>query len=432
MKIYNSTDFNKTYLDILKDLMNKPMYKVTNRKGETLHEITNFNLVLSDLNKCYCFCRNLNLHYLIGELLFYLKGENKLENIEYYSKFWKRISDDEINLNSCYGYYIWKQPLNHIKVNQYRYCLHQLLRNKESKKAVITIYSAVHHSKETKDNPCTMFLQFYIRENKLYLKTHMRSNDIWFGLPYDLPFFVMLQKMMYIDLKNQTIYDNLELGDYIHSSNSLHLYEKDFKAVSDVIKKPYKEILLPEFTQISYSQLNSLIDFENVLKDNCFINPTLYNEDYFIKFFKKILLNFKMFNELKNYAEEKSTCLKKKVACYFLNSDLNVITKGYNGRPNIMVGCTECVAKKEEFFHDTCNSLHAEERAILELSKQGYNVYKLKNTTCYLTHAPCDQCLKFMIELGVKKVIFKEPYKTHYERYKGLIEIEDGFGRKYV
>ena len=76
--------------------------------------------------------------------------------------------------------------------NQYNYCIEQLLTNPNSKKAVMTIYNGEEHSYETKDNPCTMSMQFIIRENKLHMTTIMRSNDIYFGLPYDLPFFTFI------------------------------------------------------------------------------------------------------------------------------------------------------------------------------------------------------------------------------------------------
>jgi thymidylate synthase len=428
MKIYKTDDFNTLYLKILKDLLLRPMFKITNRKGELLHEITNFNLVLTNLDNCYCFCRNLNLHYLIGETIFYIKGENKLYNIEYYSKFWKKLADDGENLNSCYGYYIWKQPLINCQ-NQFEYCKKQLEKNSDSKKAVITIYDAASHSKETKDNPCTMFLQFYIRENKLYLKTQMRSNDIWFGLPYDLPFFVLLQKTMYFDLK--FTYRDLELGDYTHSSNSLHAYERNFDEIKEVIKKPHTSIEVPTFTKDSHNYFINLIIFEQKLKNKEPVVVLNEEEPLFIKFFKKILYNFKVFEQLEIYAKENSTCLKKQVACVFINNDLQIITKGYSGRPEKMGKCKECVRKSETFFQDGCNSLHSEERAIIDLAKFD-SIWELQNSTCYLTHAPCDQCLKFLIEVGVKKVIFKEAYKTHFERYSGFIEIEDGFGRKYV
>jgi len=47
----------------------------------------------------------------------------------------------------------------------------------------------------------------------------MRSNDVVWGLPYDVFLFTMLQEML-----AQTL--DLELGSYIHVAGSFHLYER--------------------------------------------------------------------------------------------------------------------------------------------------------------------------------------------------------------
>jgi thymidylate synthase len=48
----------------------------------------------------------------------------------------------------------------------------------------------------------------------------MRSNDIWTGLPYDIVYFTLLQKLVADALGK-------EYGTYTHFTTSLHLYDKD-------------------------------------------------------------------------------------------------------------------------------------------------------------------------------------------------------------
>ena len=76
---------------------------------------------------------------------------------------------------------------------------------------------------DNKDFVCTLNVIFHIRDNKLYMRADMRSNDVRRGTLYDIPFFMFLQHGMYKRLKN-TVYPNLELGSYIHYASSLHLY----------------------------------------------------------------------------------------------------------------------------------------------------------------------------------------------------------------
>ena len=47
-----------------------------------------------------------------------------------------------------------------------------------------------------KDIPCTVSLQFLIRENKLHLFVNMRSNDVFLGLPHDIFCFTMIQEII--------------------------------------------------------------------------------------------------------------------------------------------------------------------------------------------------------------------------------------------
>ena len=66
-----------------------------------------------------------------------------------------------------------------------------------------------------------------IRDNKLHCTTVMRSNDVVFGLSYDLSFFISLQK--YIADRLGVLY-----GSYTHYTFSMHVYEKDFDLVNDI------------------------------------------------------------------------------------------------------------------------------------------------------------------------------------------------------
>ena len=74
--------------------------------------------------------------------------------------------------------------------------------------------------KPTNDMNCTVCLQFFIREGKLYETVYMRSNDIWYGLPYDALFFTSIQ--IYLAMKL-----GVKLGTYTHVAGSLHLYERN-------------------------------------------------------------------------------------------------------------------------------------------------------------------------------------------------------------
>jgi len=222
-----SKSFNITYVNLVLSLLNNPEYKITNRKGETLYENINYSFTLEDTRMCFATSRNMSFDYLNAELDWYLSGNPSLEPIMKASKFWGTITDDGWSANSNYGKLLLHDRNLH-NHTQFQYAKKCLIDNPHSKKAVLTIYNKENAFK-SKDNPCTMYLQFFIRDNKLDLYVKMRSSDVWFGMPYDVPFFILVQYLMYKRLS--VTYPKLEIGIYNHQSGSIHLYQRNVEAI---------------------------------------------------------------------------------------------------------------------------------------------------------------------------------------------------------
>ncbi|WP_291632234.1 thymidylate synthase [Clostridium sp.] len=193
----------------------------TSRDGEIIGEVINAITVIEDPTRCILKepIRNLPMRYLIGELLWYEAGSPTLKSMQMITHNWDRMSDDGVTLNSNYGYCI-----------KYKYGFDQweqiktILRdNPNSRQAVIHIKEARNLiEKPTKDLNCTVSLQFFIRDEKLYMTTYMRSNDLWMGFPNDVFQFTAMQIKLAMEL-------NVEIGTYTHIAGSLHLYTRDYE-----------------------------------------------------------------------------------------------------------------------------------------------------------------------------------------------------------
>lgn len=193
------------------------------RDGNIVGEIINAVTIIDNPTKNVMInkVRNLSMRYAVGEMLWYLSGNNNLDAIRHYTKAWDRMSDDGKTVNSNYGYIIQDK----YGFNQYEYCKQLLMKDKNSRQAVIHIKTPVNTVENpTKDLNCTVCLQFFIREEKLYCTTYMRSNDLWMGFPYDIFQFTCLQIRMAMEL-------NVGIGTYTHIAGSLHLYERDYLKV---------------------------------------------------------------------------------------------------------------------------------------------------------------------------------------------------------
>ena len=191
------------------------------RDGQVIGEVINAVTVLQDATRNVMTngIRKLSMRYAIGEMLWYMSGNPSLKGIQNYTTAWDRMSDDGNTVNSNYGYIIRDK----FGFDQYEYCKELLRKDINTRQAVIHIKTPQNTIKKpTKDLNCTVCLQFFIREGKLYCTTYMRSNDLWMGFPYDVFQFTCIQIRMAMEL-------GVGIGTYTHMVGSLHLYERDYE-----------------------------------------------------------------------------------------------------------------------------------------------------------------------------------------------------------
>jgi len=128
---------------------------------------------------------------------------------------------------------------------------HTLCVDNDTRQALVTIWDAAYDGHgDVKDTPCTVALQYFIRDGRLHAVTTMRSNDVWWGVPYDVFQFTFLQIQLAHSL-------SLSLGHYTHQAGSFHLYERDAQRAREVT----------EGEPFSYKQEISLLPSWNVIRD---------------------------------------------------------------------------------------------------------------------------------------------------------------------
>lgn len=171
-----------------------------------------------------------SLSYALGELVWYLSGDNSTEFIGQFGSLWQRISDDGKTNNSAYGYLI----KNKWGFDQLDLMYNILTEDSSSRRAVININTPHPEVIETKDEPCTISLQFFIRDGALNMTTVMRSNDIWFGTPYDVIYFTTLQQILASRL-------DVKVGIYTHFAGSFHVYDRNIEDLKKVAEYAYED-----------------------------------------------------------------------------------------------------------------------------------------------------------------------------------------------
>jgi len=168
--------------------------------------------------------------YAFSELIWYLKGTNKISELpENYQRIWTTFSDDGHTVNSAYGHRIFGE--HKAFLNQFKWCKEKLQTDKHSRQAIININSVIDKASLTKDFPCCISSQYFIRGEKLNNIVVFRSQDANLGLKNDVFTFSAIQELMAINL-------GIEMGTFTMISSSLHLYEKDFQKAEDLLKSP--------------------------------------------------------------------------------------------------------------------------------------------------------------------------------------------------
>lgn len=114
-----------------------------------------------------------------------------------------------------------------------------------------------------------------------------------------------------------------------------------------------------------------------------------------------------MFMGIARVVSMRSTCHRLNVGAIIV-CDNNIVAMGYNGSPPGQEHClgNDCSLSQSGGCTKT---IHAEMNAWNRLS----NEYKSEPLDLYVTHSPCLNCAKVLIEGGsIKRVFYEVPYRN--------------------
>jgi len=98
---------------------------------------------------------------------------------------------------------------------------------------------------------------------------------------------------------------------------------------------------------------------------------------------------------------ENSYCIRRQVGALIVKNKM-IISDGYNGTPSGFENRCEDENDKTKPY-----VLHAEANAITKVAKSHNSS---EGATLYVTSSPCLECSKLIIQAGILRVVFSEPY----------------------
>lgn len=109
-----------------------------------------------------------------------------------------------------------------------------------------------------------------------------------------------------------------------------------------------------------------------------------------------------IYMQLASNLSDRSTCKRLKVGTVITSTDFRkVLAVGYNGNASGLPNCCD----RDEIGN--CGCLHSEENAVINCDSP-----RTVEKVVFVTHLPCSQCAKRLINLGnVKQVFYLNDYR---------------------
>src|SRR5699024_10430228 len=116
---------------------------------------------------------------------------------------------------------------------------------------------------------------------------------------------------------------------------------------------------------------------------------------------------------------QRATCERLKVGAVLVKGN-RIVSTGYNGSVSGDEHCTENGCYLQDGH--CVRTLHAEANAIIQCAKLGVST---DDTTIYVTHFPCLQCTKQILQAGVTEICYLNDYRNneyaeHLYQIKGI------------
>lgn len=203
---------------------------IASPRGMATTEVLGVHLCLTDPRRRLVDlppARMINPAFAVAETLWILSGSDDPWIFQYNCAL-TRYTDDG-RLQGAYGPRMRRW---HGRVDQLDQVRHLLTRDPDSRQAVIQLFDPEHDTRGHRDVPCTLNYRFFLRGGRLHMHTTMRSQDLWLGFPYDIFAATVLHELLAGWL-------GVELGDYHHYVDSLHLYDKHTNAAANLAADPH-------------------------------------------------------------------------------------------------------------------------------------------------------------------------------------------------
>jgi thymidylate synthase len=208
----------KQYLELLRHVRTHGVNK-DDRTGTGTISVFGYQMRF-DLSEGFPALTTKKLHFrsIIGELLWFLKGDTNIHSLnENGVSIWDEWADEDGNLGPIYGYQWRSWPTADGRhVDQITQVLEQIRSNPSSRRHIVSAWNVGEIGKMALP-PCHTLFQFYVVDGRLSCQLYQRSADIFLGVPFNIVSYSLLTMMIAQIL-------GLKPGDFVHTLGDAHIY----------------------------------------------------------------------------------------------------------------------------------------------------------------------------------------------------------------
>jgi len=208
----------KQYLELMRHVKTNGVRK-EDRTGTGTVSVFGYQMRFN-LSEGYPAITTKKLHFrsIIGELLWFLKGDTNIKSLhEDGVTIWDEWADEDGNLGPIYGYQWRSWPTADGRhIDQITRILEEIRSNPTSRRLMVSAWNVGEIEKMALP-PCHSMFQFYVADGRLSCQLYQRSADIFLGVPFNIASYSLLTLMI-----AQIV--GLEPGDFVHTLGDAHLY----------------------------------------------------------------------------------------------------------------------------------------------------------------------------------------------------------------
>ncbi|MBD5829790.1 thymidylate synthase [Janibacter melonis] len=254
----------RQYLDLLQHVRDDGVEK-SDRTGTGTRSVFGYQMRF-DLSQGFpvLTTKKLHLRSIIGELLWFLRGETNVRWLQERGiTIWDEWADEDGELGPVYGHQwrSWPTP-DGGTVDQIAKVIESIRTNPDSRRHVVSAWN-VAEVDDMALPPCHTLFQFYVApgadggRGRLSCQLYQRSGDVFLGVPFNIASYALLTMIVAQQC-------DLELGDLVHTLGDAHLYLNHLEQADEQLGREPHALPTMRITPRGSVDAYELEDFELV------------------------------------------------------------------------------------------------------------------------------------------------------------------------